>query len=159
MLLIGTTGSETRFLPEAELPECARLAYGADTRPEEIADRELAEALQRSVQDSGEPGTEGGGVRIRGRSQEDGGGGGRSQDEEGRDGIGQRGRGGFLMGGGVRMWKEESGCGRGGRSQEDGGEESGWQGGGVRLGVRRSQEGGGEESGWGRGQGGRAEES
>uniref|UniRef100_A0A673JH31 Protein DDI1 homolog 2 n=1 Tax=Sinocyclocheilus rhinocerous TaxID=307959 RepID=A0A673JH31_9TELE len=58
VLLIGTTGTETRFLPEAELPECARLAYGPegreDTRPEEIADRELAEAIQRSVQDSGE---------------------------------------------------------------------------------------------------------
>ncbi|XP_026069095.1 protein DDI1 homolog 2-like isoform X2 [Carassius auratus] len=58
VLLIGTTGTETRFLPEAELPECARLAYGPegreDTRPEEIADRELAEALQRSVQDSGQ---------------------------------------------------------------------------------------------------------
>ncbi|XP_067316171.1 protein DDI1 homolog 2 isoform X2 [Pseudorasbora parva] len=58
VLLIGTTGTETRFLPEAELPECARLAYGPegreDTRPEEIADQELAEAIQRSVQDSGE---------------------------------------------------------------------------------------------------------
>ncbi|XP_016322589.1 uncharacterized protein LOC107673502 isoform X2 [Sinocyclocheilus anshuiensis] len=56
VLLIGTTGTETRFLPEAELPECARLAYGPEgreeTRPEEIADRELAEAIQRSVQDS-----------------------------------------------------------------------------------------------------------
>ncbi|XP_016322588.1 protein DDI1 homolog 2 isoform X1 [Sinocyclocheilus anshuiensis] len=58
VLLIGTTGTETRFLPEAELPECARLAYGPEgreeTRPEEIADRELAEAIQRSVQDSGQ---------------------------------------------------------------------------------------------------------
>ncbi|XP_051985617.1 protein DDI1 homolog 2-like isoform X2 [Xyrauchen texanus] len=58
VLLIGTTGTETRFLPEAELPECARLAYGAEgreeTQPEEIADRELAEAIQRSVQDSGQ---------------------------------------------------------------------------------------------------------
>nr|XP_015192588.1 PREDICTED: uncharacterized protein LOC102687523 isoform X2 [Lepisosteus oculatus] len=55
VLLIGTTGSETRFLPEAELPECARLAYGAgreEVQPQEIADRELAEALQRSVQES-----------------------------------------------------------------------------------------------------------
>uniref|UniRef100_A0A3B4VF57 DNA-damage inducible protein 2 n=1 Tax=Seriola dumerili TaxID=41447 RepID=A0A3B4VF57_SERDU len=47
VLLIGTTGTETRFLSEAELPECARLAYGAegreDARPDEIADRELAE--------------------------------------------------------------------------------------------------------------------
>ncbi|XP_071751323.1 protein DDI1 homolog 2 isoform X2 [Centroberyx gerrardi] len=58
VLLIGTTGTETRFLPEAELPECARLAYGAegreDARPDEIADRELAEALQRSIQESGQ---------------------------------------------------------------------------------------------------------
>ena len=57
MLLIGTTGTETRFLSEAELPEGARLAYGAegreDARPDEIADRELAEALQRSIQESG----------------------------------------------------------------------------------------------------------
>ncbi|MEQ2172340.1 hypothetical protein GOODEAATRI_020039 [Goodea atripinnis] len=49
-------GTETRFLSEAELPECARLAYGTegreDARPEEIADRELAEALQRSIQES-----------------------------------------------------------------------------------------------------------
>ncbi|XP_017575081.1 protein DDI1 homolog 2 isoform X1 [Pygocentrus nattereri] len=56
VLLIGTTGTETRFLPEAELPDCARLAYGPegreDARPEEIADRELAEALHRSIQDS-----------------------------------------------------------------------------------------------------------
>uniref|UniRef100_A0A6Q2XJG2 Ubiquitin-like domain-containing protein n=1 Tax=Esox lucius TaxID=8010 RepID=A0A6Q2XJG2_ESOLU len=55
-LLIGTTGTETRFLPEAELPECARLAYGPegrdDAQPDEMADRELAEALQRSVQES-----------------------------------------------------------------------------------------------------------
>lgn len=57
VLLIGTTGTETRFLSEAELPECARLAYGAegreDARPDEIADRDLAEALQRSIQESG----------------------------------------------------------------------------------------------------------
>ncbi|KAK9528885.1 hypothetical protein VZT92_013019 [Zoarces viviparus] len=55
-LLIGTTGTETHFLPEAELPECARLAYGPeghdDARPDELADRELAEALQRSIQES-----------------------------------------------------------------------------------------------------------
>ncbi|MED6290173.1 cyanamide hydratase [Characodon lateralis] len=58
LLIIGTTGTETRFLSEAELPECARLAYGTegreDARPEEIADRELAEALQRSIQESGQ---------------------------------------------------------------------------------------------------------
>ncbi|XP_062853076.1 protein DDI1 homolog 2 [Trichomycterus rosablanca] len=58
VLVIGTTGTETRFLSEAELPDCARLAYGPegreDSRPEEIADQELAEALQKSIQDSGE---------------------------------------------------------------------------------------------------------
>ncbi|KAJ6656880.1 hypothetical protein lerEdw1_003211 [Lerista edwardsae] len=56
VLVIGTTGSQTTFLPEGELPECARLAYGAgreDVRPEEIADQELAEALQKSVEDAG----------------------------------------------------------------------------------------------------------
>lgn len=55
VLVIGTTGSQTTFLPEGELPECARLAYGAgreDVRPEEIADQELAEALQKSVEDA-----------------------------------------------------------------------------------------------------------
>ena len=60
MLLIGTTSTETHFLPESELPECARLAYGPEGRedapPEEMADRELAEALQRSIQESGEEG-------------------------------------------------------------------------------------------------------
>uniref|UniRef100_A0A8D0G7X9 Ubiquitin-like domain-containing protein n=1 Tax=Sphenodon punctatus TaxID=8508 RepID=A0A8D0G7X9_SPHPU len=55
VLVIGTTGSQTTFLPEGELPECARLAYGAgreDVRPEEIADQELAEALQKSVEEA-----------------------------------------------------------------------------------------------------------
>ncbi|XP_043919116.1 protein DDI1 homolog 2-like isoform X2 [Protopterus annectens] len=55
VLVIGTTGTETSFLPEAELPECARLAYGSfreDLLRDEIADRELAEALQKSVDDA-----------------------------------------------------------------------------------------------------------
>ncbi|KAJ7306472.1 hypothetical protein JRQ81_009826 [Phrynocephalus forsythii] len=55
VLVIGTTGSQTSFLPEGELPECARLAYGPgreDMRPEDIADQELAEALQKSVEDA-----------------------------------------------------------------------------------------------------------
>ncbi|XP_023587929.1 protein DDI1 homolog 2 isoform X2 [Trichechus manatus latirostris] len=55
VLVIGTTGSQTTFLPEGELPDCARLAYGAgreDLRPEDIADQELAEALQKSVEDA-----------------------------------------------------------------------------------------------------------
>lgn len=56
VLVIGTTGSQTTFLPEGELPECARLAYGTgreDIRPEEIADQELAEAIQKSAEDAG----------------------------------------------------------------------------------------------------------
>ncbi|XP_036688990.1 protein DDI1 homolog 2 isoform X1 [Balaenoptera musculus] len=61
VLVIGTTGSKTTFLPEGELPECARLAYGAgreEVRPEEIADQELAEALQKSVEDAEKSGKE-----------------------------------------------------------------------------------------------------
>ncbi|XP_077386523.1 protein DDI1 homolog 2 isoform X3 [Festucalex cinctus] len=58
VLVIGTTGTETRFLSEAELPDCARLAYGPEgreeSRPQEMADRELAEALQRSIHESGQ---------------------------------------------------------------------------------------------------------
>ncbi|XP_059807939.1 protein DDI1 homolog 2 isoform X3 [Hypanus sabinus] len=56
VLVIGTTGTETRFLSEAELPDCARLAYGMprdDLHPEELADQELAEALHRSAEESG----------------------------------------------------------------------------------------------------------
>ncbi|KAM6434850.1 protein DDI1 homolog 2 isoform 2-T2 [Liasis olivaceus] len=55
VLVIGTTGSQTAFLPEGELPECAKLAYGAgreDVRPEEMADQELAEALQKSAEEA-----------------------------------------------------------------------------------------------------------
>ncbi|XP_077167724.1 uncharacterized protein LOC143824379 isoform X2 [Paroedura picta] len=55
VLVIGTTGSQTTFLPEGELPECARLAYGTgreDVRPEEMADHELAEAIQKSVEEA-----------------------------------------------------------------------------------------------------------
>ncbi|XP_053546218.1 protein DDI1 homolog 2 isoform X2 [Bombina bombina] len=55
VLVIGTTGTRTSFLPEGELPECARLAYGPgreDMHPEEIADRELAEVLQKSADEA-----------------------------------------------------------------------------------------------------------
>ncbi|XP_015681276.1 protein DDI1 homolog 2 [Protobothrops mucrosquamatus] len=55
MLVIGTTGSQTSFLPEGELPECAKLAYGPgreDMRPDELADQELAEALQKSADEA-----------------------------------------------------------------------------------------------------------
>ncbi|XP_077167725.1 protein DDI1 homolog 2 isoform X3 [Paroedura picta] len=59
VLVIGTTGSQTTFLPEGELPECARLAYGTgreDVRPEEMADHELAEAIQKSVEEAASAG-------------------------------------------------------------------------------------------------------
>uniref|UniRef100_A0A8C6D4E1 Ubiquitin-like domain-containing protein n=1 Tax=Moschus moschiferus TaxID=68415 RepID=A0A8C6D4E1_MOSMO len=55
VLVISTTGSKTTFLPEGELPECARLAYRAgrdEVQPEEIADQEWAEALLKSVEDA-----------------------------------------------------------------------------------------------------------
>ncbi|XP_018083793.1 protein DDI1 homolog 2-like isoform X2 [Xenopus laevis] len=55
VLVIGTTGTRTTFLPEGELPECARLAYGPgreEVPPEEIADRELAEVLQKSADEA-----------------------------------------------------------------------------------------------------------
>uniref|UniRef100_A0A8C5SAV1 Protein DDI1 homolog 2 n=1 Tax=Laticauda laticaudata TaxID=8630 RepID=A0A8C5SAV1_LATLA len=55
MLVIGTTGSQTGFLPEGDLPDCAKLAYGPgreDMRPDELADQELAEALQKSAEEA-----------------------------------------------------------------------------------------------------------
>ena len=74
VLVIGTTGTETRFLTESELPECARLALvgGSDPRSlsggyspspvpaqatpsvTEVEDRDLAEALQQSAYESSE---------------------------------------------------------------------------------------------------------
>ncbi|KAF4079225.1 hypothetical protein AMELA_G00190520 [Ameiurus melas] len=42
VLLIGTTGTETRFLPEGELPDCARLATADNT---DALDRQLNRAL------------------------------------------------------------------------------------------------------------------
>ncbi|XP_060540522.1 protein DDI1 homolog 2 isoform X2 [Pantherophis guttatus] len=61
VLVIGTTGSQTTFLPEGELPECAKLAYGPgrdDMRPDELADQELAEALQKSAEEAENSDTE-----------------------------------------------------------------------------------------------------
>lgn len=48
ILRIGTTGTETPFLPENELPECGRLTTSSDhdvTRKEE---KELKKALDES---------------------------------------------------------------------------------------------------------------
>merc|ERR1719348_2425944 len=64
MLIIGTTGTETPFLPEGELPPCARLASQvteedalAASAKESAAleDKQLAEALARSASDTAMP--------------------------------------------------------------------------------------------------------
>lgn len=49
VLRIGTTGTETPFLSESELPECARLS-GQGQGNQEMEDHDLAEALNRSSQ-------------------------------------------------------------------------------------------------------------
>lgn len=50
VLLISSTGTETRFLSENELPECARLTYGEV--PGQSEDDQLAQALHRSAQET-----------------------------------------------------------------------------------------------------------
>merc|ERR1719378_365300 len=61
VLVIGTTGTETPFLPEAELPPCARLSTNVSEEDaikqsaKETADleeKQLAEAIARSASDS-----------------------------------------------------------------------------------------------------------
>jgi len=55
-LIIGTNQTETRFLSEAELPECARLnrkrtldsSEGGGSTIQDEEDRQLAEALEKS---------------------------------------------------------------------------------------------------------------
>ena len=49
ILKIGTTGTITKFLPESELPECARLSGNGSQEKE---DKDLAEALNRSAMDA-----------------------------------------------------------------------------------------------------------
>jgi DNA damage-inducible protein 1 len=58
VLLIGTTGTETRFLSESELPECARLSGNADAMDEEnvleesmrqAEHQQMAEAMEQSM--------------------------------------------------------------------------------------------------------------
>ncbi|XP_039444513.1 protein DDI1 homolog 2-like isoform X2 [Culex pipiens pallens] len=60
-LLIGTTGTQTKFLAEGELPECARLTGSPEEEQKALAEsarlaEELAvkEALVKSAQDQGE---------------------------------------------------------------------------------------------------------
>ncbi|ELW64959.1 Protein DDI1 like protein 1 [Tupaia chinensis] len=51
VLVIGTTGTQTYFLPEGELPLCAKLASGSGQ--EESSDKEVADTIKHSVKDSG----------------------------------------------------------------------------------------------------------
>ena len=55
ILHIGTTGTETPFLGEADLPPCARLnKLDSDTTTvTESEDRQLAEALAKSAEAAG----------------------------------------------------------------------------------------------------------
>lgn len=55
VLRIGTTGTETAFLPESELPDCARLSTLSEQEViaksrKEIEDRDLQKALHDSKQ-------------------------------------------------------------------------------------------------------------
>ena len=54
LLRIGTTGTETAFLGEADVPICARLnrTESMEHTALESEDKQLAEALQRSAQDT-----------------------------------------------------------------------------------------------------------
>ncbi|XP_060460555.2 protein DDI1 homolog 1 [Panthera onca] len=51
VLVIGTTGTQTSFLPEGELPLCAKLVSGAGQ--EESSDKEAVDTIKRSVKDLG----------------------------------------------------------------------------------------------------------
>ncbi|XP_004385908.1 protein DDI1 homolog 1 [Trichechus manatus latirostris] len=51
VLVIGTTGTQTFFLPEGELPPCAKLVSG--TGHEDSSDKEVADPIKKSVMDSG----------------------------------------------------------------------------------------------------------
>ena len=53
MLTFGTTGTETPFLAESELPQHARLNSNQNENVTD-EDRQLAEAISRSQQDAGE---------------------------------------------------------------------------------------------------------
>ncbi|XP_027961520.1 protein DDI1 homolog 1 [Eumetopias jubatus] len=52
VLVIGTTGTQTHFLPEGELPLCAKLVCGAGQ--EDSPDKEVADTIKHSVKDLGQ---------------------------------------------------------------------------------------------------------
>lgn len=45
---IGTTGTETPFLPENELPDCGRLTTSSDYDVNKKEEKELRKALEES---------------------------------------------------------------------------------------------------------------
>lgn len=45
---IGTTGTETPFLPESELPDCGRLTTSSDHAGSKNEDKELKKAIDES---------------------------------------------------------------------------------------------------------------
>ena len=51
VLVIGTTGTQTPFLPEGELPLCAKLVSSAGQQ--ESPDKEGADTIKHSVMDLG----------------------------------------------------------------------------------------------------------
>nr|XP_035947717.1 protein DDI1 homolog 1 [Halichoerus grypus] len=51
VLVIGTTGTQTHFLPEGELPLCAKLV--CDAGQEDSPDKEVADTIKHSVKDLG----------------------------------------------------------------------------------------------------------
>ena len=53
MLIIGTTGTKTPFLSEGDVPEHARLNQTESVTDQAEEDRQLAEALAKSSQDTG----------------------------------------------------------------------------------------------------------
>ena len=56
VLVIGTTETETAFLSESDLPDCARLSMNPDVmqrNAQEEDDKLLAQALQRSAEEAG----------------------------------------------------------------------------------------------------------
>lgn len=61
VLRIGTTGSETPFLPENELPPCARLTGNSHEELEvleqsqlDAESKEIQEAIERSKKETGQ---------------------------------------------------------------------------------------------------------
>lgn len=48
ILRIGTTGTETRFLSESELPECARLSGNPEEAVRQVEKMEMEKAMEDS---------------------------------------------------------------------------------------------------------------